>query len=125
MAAAAFWLLAILATGELQACPKGDIASTDGNAAATAVYEPAVETAAVASASASTHADQVNGFDCCKHCGGIDCSNGCCSTCAPALLAFNPALVPDYVSCAYLLTLQAGIALRKPPPEFRPPRTFA
>ena len=125
MAAAAFWLLAILAIGESQACPKGDIGSADGKAAASAIYEPAVEVVFVASASASTHADQVNGFDCCGHCSGIDCSSGCCSTCAPALLAVNPTLVPDYVSYAYLLPLQAGIAPRKPPPEFRPPRIFA
>jgi hypothetical protein len=125
MAAAAFWLVMLLAPGESQACPRGDSASPDEKAAAAAVYEIAEEIIFVASAPPSRRAEQVDGFDCCGHCSGIDCSNGCCSTCSPAFLTFNPTLVPDYVLYAYLLPLQVGIVHRKPPPDFRPPRPFA
>jgi outer membrane lipoprotein SlyB len=119
--AAAFLLLA---TGESQACPKGDEARQEKTVAAV-VDTPAAEVVVAATASTSVGTGSAAGIGCCGQCGGIACGGGQCSACAPALLAVASGIILEDVSQVYALPFQAGLRLRKPPPDFRPPRISA
>ena len=115
----------LLATGESRACPNGDRAMQDEQTVATVVHRPAAEMVVAATASPSVSAKRAVGVDCCGRSSGSACASAHCPACAPALLAFAPALVPKGVSPIYGLPLQAGLRHLKPPPEFRPPRAPA
>ena len=127
-AVVAFALFTVLSLGVSQACPKAAKASPDENTATAVVHPPAAKMVHVASAPTSSPAVPVKGVDCCGlghgHCAGMDGPDGCCSACAPALLAFSPTLIIEQVSDALIFSQLAGFARSKPPPEFRPPRIF-
>jgi hypothetical protein len=114
--AAVFWVVAVLMIGQSQACPKHSKGGYDHKTVVVIVHK--LSATPVASASRSN-------INCCGHCGGMVCANGCCSACASALLAFNPVLNFEDVLSVYVVPRDAGFAPAKPPPDLRPPRTFA
>ena len=124
LAAAALLAFTISTIGQSQACPKLHKESRETVAAV--VHEPAARSAFVASALPSSPAKELNHSNCCGrgHCNGI-VSTGCCPACAPALAASAPALTLERVIYIHVLPPEVGLSRSRPPPEFRPPRTFA
>jgi hypothetical protein len=125
LAAAALLAFTISTIGQSQACPKHHKESRETVAAV--VHEHAARSAFVATALPFSPAKEVDHGNCCGrgHCNGIVGSTGCCPACTPALAASAPALTLDRVIRVYVLPPEAGLSHSRPPPEFRPPRTFA
>jgi hypothetical protein len=124
LAAASLLAFTISTIGQSQACPKHHTENRETVAAA--VHELAARSVFVASTLPSSPTKEVNHSNCCGrgHCNGF-VSTGCCPACAPALAASAPALTLERVICVHVLPPEAGLSHSRPPPEFRPPRTFA
>ena len=117
--------LTTLSTGMAQACPPGK-ESTSVNIAHKAKRVVAVMS--VASMPSLTKDISLGGGQCCgggapSHGGG--CANGCCSACSAAIdVTSSGAELPEG-SIRHALPPQRGVFSMKPPPNLRPPRTFA
>jgi hypothetical protein len=121
LAVAAVSAMLLLSAGETQACSKGDHAIQQNSAIVAHTPASAAEFAASAAAAAPVVDRAVH---CCGVCSGTaTCTSGHCPTCAPALPAFDAAVVLQDISSIHAFLLQAGMRPRTPPPELRPPRS--
>ena len=115
----------MLTAGTAQACPPGKEASGPVSIVHTARRAEAV----VSATSAQELAKDISqgGGQCCgggSHSHGIGCASGCCSAVSVAIDILNSGLILlDGSICP--LPRQDGLASTRPPPDFRPPRTFS
>jgi hypothetical protein len=120
---AGFAMFMMLTAGVAQACPPGKVAS----GSVSIVHKAKHAIAMMSVISAPALAKDMSGR-CCgggSHSHGIGCANGCCSACLAAIDIASSGLLSAEGSICHFLPRQSGVVSSRPPPDFRPPRTFA
>ena len=116
----------MLTAGAAQACPPGKEASDS----VSIVHKAKRAVAMMSATSAPALAKDISqgGGQCCgggSHSHGVGCASGCCSAFSAAIGVASSGVVLLDGSICHVLPRQDGVASTRPPPDFRPPRTFA
>jgi hypothetical protein len=123
---ASFAMFMVLTAGSAQACPPGK--ETSGSVSMAHNAKRTVATMSATSALTLTNDVSQGGGRCCgggAHSHGVCCASGCCSALSLAIDVASSGLVLLDGSIRHVVPRQDGLAATRPPPEFRPPRTFA
>ena len=123
---AGFAMFMMLTAGAARACPPGKEAS----GSVSIVHEAKRAVAMMSATSAPALAKDISqgGGQCCgggSHSHGVGCASGCCSACSAAIDIASSGIVLLNGSIGHVLPRQDGVVPTRPPPDFRPPRTFA
>jgi hypothetical protein len=115
-------MLAILSSGTAQACPPG---KENGSVSITHKAKRIVVVTSVASTPSLAKDFSLGGGQCCG--GGLHShgAGGCCSGCSAAIDVVSSGIALPDGSILHHLSSQDGGLPTVPPPDFRPPRTFA
>ena len=116
----------MLTAGVAQACPPDKEAS-----GSVSIEHKAKRAGALISAtSALVLAKDISqgSGQCCgggSHTHGVGCASGCCSAYSAAIDVAGSGVILLDGSICHVLPRQDGVAATRPPPDFRPPRTFS
>jgi hypothetical protein len=121
----AIFAVFLLFSGESQACLNRNDAKVNRAATFLVNHQPATRRMTVVSTVPTKGNERATTTHCCGQCSYNTAASGHCPACAPALIASIPTLVLEELSSIYRCQGQPALKLIEPPPDFRPPRTFA
>jgi hypothetical protein len=127
LAAVVLVFTVLVSAGEAQACPPGMKSETSVSLAHQVKLTMVVTSQVASTASHANPRRLVTvGHHCAGNCqsGASCCQTGFCSACPAGVVSISD-LQPPKTSTDYGFSVQGGILSIKPPPDFRPPKTFA